>query len=135
MRTDAVAGDRAGRVPATEREAADPVSEGKGPEALAVDTIRTLAMDAVQKANSGHPGTPMALAPAGHYLALRVSFHYPLTEVNALPVPWVEAYRSAGLMLADPVFADYAAAYGRGGLRAIEHDAITYLSRLYWYTV
>lgn len=45
-----------------------------------------------------------ALAPAGHYLALRVSFHYPMTEVNALPVPWVEAYRSAGLMLADPVF-------------------------------
>ncbi len=30
---------------------------------LAVDTIRTLAMDAVQQANSGHPGTPMALAP------------------------------------------------------------------------
>ena len=30
---------------------------------LAIDTIRTLAMDAVQKANSGHPGTPMALAP------------------------------------------------------------------------
>jgi transketolase len=28
-----------------------------------IDTIRTLAMDAVQKANSGHPGTPMALAP------------------------------------------------------------------------
>ena len=38
-------------------------------------------------------------------------------------------------MLADPVFADYAAAYGRGGLRALEHDAIGYLSRLYWYTV
>ena len=30
---------------------------------LAINTIRTLAMDAVQKANSGHPGTPMALAP------------------------------------------------------------------------
>ncbi|MBL8860186.1 MAG: transketolase [Planctomycetes bacterium] len=30
---------------------------------LAVDTIRTLSMDGVQKANSGHPGTPMALAP------------------------------------------------------------------------
>src|SRR5438132_1035192 len=29
---------------------------------LCVDTIRTLSMDAVQKANSGHPGTPMALA-------------------------------------------------------------------------
>jgi transketolase len=30
---------------------------------LCVNTIRTLAMDAVQKANSGHPGTPMAMAP------------------------------------------------------------------------
>src|SRR5215468_5902980 len=30
---------------------------------LAISTIRTLSMDAVQKANSGHPGTPMALAP------------------------------------------------------------------------
>jgi transketolase len=30
---------------------------------LAIDTIRTLCMDAVQAANSGHPGTPMALAP------------------------------------------------------------------------
>jgi transketolase len=33
---------------------------------LCIDTIRTLAMDAVQKANSGHPGTPMALAPVGY---------------------------------------------------------------------
>ena len=31
-----------------------------------INTIRTLAMDAVQKANSGHPGTPMALAPLGY---------------------------------------------------------------------
>ena len=30
---------------------------------LCINTIRTLAMDAVQQANSGHPGTPMALAP------------------------------------------------------------------------
>ncbi len=33
---------------------------------LSINTIRTLAMDAVQKANSGHPGTPMALAPVGY---------------------------------------------------------------------
>ncbi len=38
-------------------------------------------------------------------------------------------------MLADPVFADYAQAYGEGGLRAMEHGAIDKLSRLYWYTV
>ncbi len=35
---------------------------------LAIDTIRTLSMDAVQTANSGHPGTPMALAPIAYQL-------------------------------------------------------------------
>src|SRR5580698_3990061 len=35
---------------------------------LCIDTIRTLSMDAVQKANSGHPGTPMALAPPAYTL-------------------------------------------------------------------
>ena len=47
------------------------VRENGSPERLAIDTIRTLAMDAVQKANSGHPGTPMALAPAAHTLWTR----------------------------------------------------------------
>lgn len=37
-------------------------------EELAINTIRTLAMDAVQAANSGHPGTPMALAPVAYTL-------------------------------------------------------------------
>ncbi len=36
------------------------------PDELAVATIRTLAMDAVQAANSGHPGTPIALAPVAY---------------------------------------------------------------------
>jgi transketolase len=35
---------------------------------LCIDTVRILAADAVQKANSGHPGTPMGLAPLGHVL-------------------------------------------------------------------
>ncbi len=35
---------------------------------LCINTMRTLAMDAVQKANSGHPGTPMALAPVAYTL-------------------------------------------------------------------
>jgi transketolase len=42
--------------------------EDGSPDRLAIDTIRTLAMDAVQKANSGHPGTPMALAPVAYTL-------------------------------------------------------------------
>jgi len=37
-------------------------------EALSINTIRTLAMDAVQQANSGHPGAPMALAPVTYCL-------------------------------------------------------------------
>jgi transketolase len=44
---------------------------------LCVNTIRTLSMDAVQKANSGHPGTPMALAPLAYVLYTRVMRHNP----------------------------------------------------------
>jgi transketolase len=44
---------------------------------LCVNTIRTLSMDAVQKANSGHPGTPMALAPLAYVLYTRVMRHAP----------------------------------------------------------
>jgi transketolase len=44
------------------------VVTGKQLDQLSINTIRTLAMDAVQKANSGHPGTPMALAPAAYVL-------------------------------------------------------------------
>jgi transketolase len=46
-------------------------------DSLCVDTIRTLSMDAVQKANSGHPGTPMALAPLAYMLYTRVMRHNP----------------------------------------------------------
>jgi phenylalanine-4-hydroxylase len=38
-------------------------------------------------------------------------------------------------MLTDPVFADYMAAYGRGGLRAMQRGQLANLARLYWYTV
>ena len=48
-----------------------------GLDELCVNTIRTLAMDAVQKANSGHPGTPMALAPVAYTLYTRVMRHSP----------------------------------------------------------
>jgi transketolase len=48
-----------------------------GLDHLCIDTIRTLSMDAVQKANSGHPGTPMALAPVAYLLYTRVMRHNP----------------------------------------------------------
>src|SRR5436190_533510 len=44
---------------------------------LCVATIRTLSMDAVQKANSGHPGMPMAMAPAAYVLYTRIMRHNP----------------------------------------------------------
>ena len=44
---------------------------------LCINTVRTLSMDAVQKANSGHPGTPMALAPLGYSLFTRHMNHDP----------------------------------------------------------
>src|SRR6201747_3285646 len=37
-------------------------------DTLCINTIRTLSMDAVQKAKSGHPGTPMGLAPVAYTL-------------------------------------------------------------------
>jgi transketolase len=43
----------------------------------AVDTIRTLAMDAVQKVGNGHPGTAMSLAPAAYLLFNRIMRHNP----------------------------------------------------------
>jgi len=44
------------------------VERSKGLDQLCINTIRTLAMDAVQQADSGHPGTPMALAPLAYVL-------------------------------------------------------------------
>ena len=46
-------------------------------DALAIDTIRTLSMDGVQKANSGHPGAPMALAPVAYQLFAKTMKHNP----------------------------------------------------------
>jgi transketolase len=44
---------------------------------LCIDTIRSLAMDAVQQANSGYPGMPMAMAPAAYLLFTRFMHHNP----------------------------------------------------------
>ncbi|MFO7523935.1 MAG: transketolase, partial [Ignavibacteriaceae bacterium] len=44
---------------------------------LSINTIRTLSMDAVQKANSGHPGMPMGCAPVAYILYSKVMKHNP----------------------------------------------------------
>jgi len=63
-----------------------PIQEGRGIETttpdkqletLCINTIRTLAMDAVQKANSGHPGAPMGLAPLAYTLWTRYMRYNP----------------------------------------------------------
>ncbi len=64
------------RVSTVQKEPASPPS-GTELDRLCVDTIRTLAMDAVQKADSGHPGTPMALAPAAYVLWSRILCYNP----------------------------------------------------------
>jgi transketolase len=46
-------------------------------EQLGINTVRLLSADAVQKANSGHPGTPMGLAPIGHVLWTRFMNYNP----------------------------------------------------------
>ena len=46
-------------------------------ETLCINTVRVLAADAVQAANSGHPGTPMALAPLGHVLWSKIMHYSP----------------------------------------------------------
>src|SRR4051794_35253925 len=52
-------------------------SDARALDTLCVNTIRTLSMDAVQRANSGHPGTPMALAPLAYVLYTRLMRHNP----------------------------------------------------------
>jgi transketolase len=55
----------------------DTLKHDKKLDELCINTVRTLAMDAVQQANSGHPGTPMALAPVAYVLWDRFLRHNP----------------------------------------------------------
>lgn len=53
------------------------MSDQKTLDQLSINTIRTLAMDAVQKANSGHPGMPMGMAAAAYVLWTKFLRHNP----------------------------------------------------------
>ncbi len=54
-----------------------PAADGPAIETQAINTIRTLSMDAIEKAKSGHPGAPMGLAPVGYALWTRFLKHNP----------------------------------------------------------
>src|SRR5229473_3814233 len=62
---------------ATLEKIVSPPSYGSELDLLSINTIRTLAADAVEKANSGHPGAPMGLAPAAYVLWHRFLKHNP----------------------------------------------------------
>lgn len=53
------------------------IEQNKEIEALSITTIRTLAIDAIEKANSGHPGMPMGSAPMGYQLFAKTMNHNP----------------------------------------------------------
>ena len=61
----------------TEKSALPATLEWDDTDALAVDTARVLAMDAVQKVGNGHPGTAMSLAPVAYLLFQKVMRHDP----------------------------------------------------------
>ncbi|HWP44116.1 MAG TPA: transketolase [Blastocatellia bacterium] len=59
------------------RSSGDSAGHDRKLDELCINTIRTLSMDAVQQANSGHPGTPMALAPVAYAIWDRFLRHNP----------------------------------------------------------
>ncbi len=61
----------------TDVAAKDPALNWSDLDKRAVDTVRVLAMDAVEKSGNGHPGTAMSLAPAAYLLFNRVMRHDP----------------------------------------------------------
>src|ERR671915_252983 len=105
---------------------------------LAIDTIRTLSMDAVEKAKSGHPGAPMALAPLAYLLYTRVMKHNPANaewfDRDRCDAPGIEATTgplgqgismAVGLALAEAMLA---ARFNRPGHDLIDHRTFTIAS-------
>src|SRR5437660_9966328 len=65
----------------------------------AINTIRTLAMDAVQAANSGHPGTPIAMAPVAYCLWQRVLRFDPADPISPNRDRFVLSMAHASMLL------------------------------------
>src|ERR1700741_731744 len=82
-----------------------------------IDTIRTLAMDAVEKANSGHAGTPMALAPVAYTLWQEFLRYDPLDPLWPNRDRFVLSAGHASMLL-------YALLH-LAGVRRVEHGRIT----------
>ena len=76
--------------------AAEPVRTTDA-DTLCINTIRTLAMDAIQAAHSEHPGTPMALAPVGYLVWRPACMQWiPTTSCSAsLPSAWTTSVNFA----------------------------------------
>jgi transketolase len=81
---------------------------------LSIDTIRTLSMDAVQKANSGHPGTPMALAPVAFHLWQNHLRYDPAEPLWANRDRFVLSVGHASLLLYSMLHLS--------GIKAVDHD-------------
>ena len=62
---------------------------------LCINTIRTLSIDAVQQANSGHPGTPMAIAP----LVYTITIWNRVIRLDPADPIWLNRDRSLGWKL------------------------------------
>ncbi len=85
---------------------------------LAINTIRTLSMDAVQQANSGHPGTPMALAPAAYVLWNEVLRYNPAQPLWPGRDRFILSCGHASMLL-------YATLHLAGVKQCDEHGAVT----------
>ncbi|HEY6184931.1 MAG TPA: transketolase, partial [Terriglobales bacterium] len=83
-------------------------------ETLAINTIRTLSIDGVQKANSGHPGAPMGLAPTAYTLFQRYMKYDPKNPLWPNRDRFVLSAGHASMLLYSVLYLT--------GVKAVDHD-------------